>query len=128
MMQELCGFCFWRDFCLSRFDELSPTSTCRFAPSVFVPTIQNLRASAPDVPRVAQRSVRRMLEPDLIFENEFERVKYFLILDALQRHSWRQDYAAKELRLTERAMSYHIKKYHLRHPTWRKFKPEQEIA
>lgn len=103
-------------------------SSCRFTPLAFVPTFQHLRANAPDVPRVAQRPVRRTLEPDLIFENEFERVKYFLILDALQRHSWRQDHAAKELRLTERAMSYHIKKYRLCHPTWRKFKPQEESS
>lgn len=127
-MQELCGFCFWRDFCLSRFEDLTPTSICRYVPSAYVPVFQSVRAGVPDVFCSVKRSLRRNVEPDLLFENEFERVKYFLILDALQRHSWRQMDAAKELRLTERAMSYHIKKYQLRHSSWRKFKPGEESA
>lgn len=42
-----------------------------------------------------------------------------LILDALERNNWNQKEAAEYLNLTPRQVNYHVKRFGIKHSSWR---------
>jgi len=109
---------------------LKVDSTCAYWPSTFEKVFKYNKAFVRALPEGTAKEklpdefyvrVGDDFELDDVCTDKLEMAVKYLIIDALLRHNWQQQAAAKYLGISSRRMNYYVQKFGIRHHGWGKY-------
>lgn len=125
-LEEVCGNCFWVQYCFSQFKGVFVDSPCLFQPSAFERVRKNswggnLLAQSPEAAVLPEGFFEA--EDETRRESQLSIAEKYLLIDALMRKQWSQKRAAEYLGVSQRTINYLCRKHGVRHPNWWRYHP-----